>query len=119
MSPRCSSTGCGWGCGCNPIPTVVYAASGGAGVLDHPLTRAELDRDDPYNTYRNAGLPPGPICAPGLASLQAVLHPAESDDLYFVADGTGGHVFSRSSRRTKCGGEVAGAAAVGAAWESD
>ena len=75
-------------------PTVVYAASGGAGVLDHKLTRAELDRDDPYNTYRNVGLPPGPICAPSGASIQAVLHPAVSDDLYFVADGTGGHVFA-------------------------
>ncbi len=75
-------------------PTVVYAASDGAGVLDHPLTRAELDRDDPFNTYRNTGLPPGPICAPSLASIQAVLHPIASGDLYFVADGTGGHAFA-------------------------
>jgi UPF0755 protein len=77
-------------------PTVIYAASSGLGVLDHKLTRAELDRADPYNTYRVAGLPPGPICAPGIASLQAVLHPATSDDLYFVADGTGGHVFAQT-----------------------
>lgn len=77
-------------------PTVVFAASAGAGTLDHPLTRAELERDDPYNTYRHRGLPPGPICAPGLASLHAVLHPAVSEDLYFVADGTGRHVFSRT-----------------------
>ena len=75
-------------------PTVVYAASGGTGVLDHKLTRAELDRDDPFNTYRNAGLPPWPICTPGLASIQAVLHPVASDDLYFVADGSGGHAFA-------------------------
>ena len=75
-------------------PTVVYAASGGTGVLDHKLTRAELDRDDPFNTYRNAGLPPWPICTPGLASVQAVLHPLASDDLYFVADGSGGHAFA-------------------------
>ena len=75
-------------------PTVVYAASGGIGVLDHKLTRAELDRDDPFNTYRNTGLPPAPICAPSLASIQAVLHPQPSDDLYFVADGTGGHAFA-------------------------
>jgi UPF0755 protein len=74
--------------------TVVYAASGGVGVLDHPLTRAELEQDGPYNTYRNHDLPPGPICAPGIASLRAVLHPAMSDDLYFVADGSGGHVFA-------------------------
>jgi UPF0755 protein len=77
-------------------PTVVFAVSQGAGTLDHPLTREELDRDDAYNTYRNAGLPPGPICAPGLASLRAVLHPADSDALYFVADGSGGHAFART-----------------------
>lgn len=77
-------------------PTVVYLASNGAGVLDHRLTRSELGRDDPFNTYRSAGLPPGPICSPGLDSLLAVLHPAASDDLFFVADGSGGHVFSRS-----------------------
>ena len=75
-------------------PTVVFAASGGTGVLDHKLTRSELDRDDPFNTYRVVGLPPAPICAPSLASIQAVLHPAASDDLYFVADGTGGHAFA-------------------------
>lgn len=77
-------------------PTVAYAASGGQGGLDRKLTRADLDRDDPFNTYRNAGLPPGPICSPGLASIEAVLHPAATDDLYFVADGTGGHVFART-----------------------
>ena len=78
------------------VKKIVYAASGGSGVLDHPLTRAELDQDSPYNTYRNNGLPPGPICAPGIASLHAVLHPAATDNLYFVADGTGGHVFART-----------------------
>jgi UPF0755 protein len=77
-------------------PTVVYLASGGSGVLDHRLTRAELGRDDPFNTYRSIGLPPAPICSPGLDAMRAVLHPAISEDLFFVADGTGGHVFSRS-----------------------
>jgi UPF0755 protein len=77
-------------------PTVVYLASNGAGVLDHPLTRAELEQDDPFNTYRSPGLPPAPICSPSPDSLHAVLHPMTSDDLYFVADGTGGHVFSRT-----------------------
>lgn len=76
-------------------PTVIYAASNGAGVLDHLLTKADLRVDSPYNTYRYAGLPPGPICSPGRDSIEAVMHPAVSDDLYFVADGTGGHVFSR------------------------
>lgn len=77
-------------------PTVVYLVSGGAGVLDHRLTRSDLGRDDPFNTYRSVGLPPAPICSPGLDSLKAVLHPASGDDLFFVADGTGGHVFSHS-----------------------
>ncbi|HEX2942331.1 MAG TPA: endolytic transglycosylase MltG [Rhodopila sp.] len=77
-------------------PTVVYAASDGLGTLDHGLTRSELDRSDPYNTYRVHGLPPSPICSPGLDSIRAVLHPDNSDDLYFVADGSGGHVFSHS-----------------------
>lgn len=76
-------------------PTVAYAVAGG-GALDRKLTRADLDFPSPYNTYRVTGLPPGPICAPGLASIQAVLHPAASDDLFFVADGTGGHAFSRT-----------------------
>ena len=77
-------------------PTVVYLASNGSGALDHPLTRAELGRDDPFNTYRSAGLPPAPICSPSLDSIKAVLHPLASEDLFFVADGSGGHVFSRS-----------------------
>ncbi|MGE4047037.1 MAG: endolytic transglycosylase MltG, partial [Acetobacteraceae bacterium] len=77
-------------------PTVVYAASNGAGVLDRKLTKADLERQDPYNTYRNAGLPPGPICSPGAASLAAVARPAKTEELFFVADGQGGHVFSRT-----------------------
>ena len=77
-------------------PTVAYGASGGEGVLDHKLTRGDLEQDDPFNTYRRAGLPPTPIDSPGMASILAVLHPAASDDLYFVADGSGGHVFART-----------------------
>ncbi len=77
-------------------PTVAYGASSGAGALDRKLTRGDLERDDPFNTYRRAGLPPTPIDSPGMASILAVLHPAASDDLYFVADGGGGHVFART-----------------------
>jgi UPF0755 protein len=77
-------------------PTVVYGASGGLGVLDHGITKVELDRDDPYNTYKIPGLPPGPICMPGLASLKAVTQPWPGDELYFVADGNGGHLFAKT-----------------------
>lgn len=77
-------------------PTVIYGASARLGVLDRPISHADLERDDPFNTYRIRGLPPGPIAAPGIASLHAVLHPAPGDDLYFVADGTSGHAFARS-----------------------
>jgi UPF0755 protein len=77
-------------------PTVAYGVSGGAGVLDHKLNRADLDQDTPFNTYARAGLPPGPICSPGVASLRAAARPMASDDLYFVADGSGGHAFART-----------------------
>ncbi len=77
-------------------PTVVYAVSNGAGTLDHPLTRAELDVASPYNTYRIGGLPPGPIASPGVASIEAAAQPDATEDLYFVADGTGGHAFART-----------------------
>ena len=77
-------------------PTVVYTASGGLGSLGHPITRSELEQLDPYNTYVIAGLPPSPICMPGLAAIHAVTQPAGSDALFFVADGTGGHAFART-----------------------
>ena len=77
-------------------PTVVYGASGGLGSLGHAILRSELDHADPYNTYLIAGLPAAPICMPGLAAIRAVTQPAESDALYFVADGTGGHAFART-----------------------
>jgi UPF0755 protein len=75
-------------------PTVIYAVSKGLGVLDRPISKADLDAASPYNTYRAEGLPPGPICSPGLASMEAVARPEPTDDLYFVADGTGGHAFA-------------------------
>lgn len=74
-------------------PTVIY----GLGGLDRPLLRADLDSVTIYNTYRIAGLPPTPINSPGLASIQAALRPDGSDFLYFVADGSGGHIFSRTN----------------------
>jgi UPF0755 protein len=77
-------------------PTVAYAATGGAVALDRALSRADLDRDHPYNTYRNPGLPPGPIAAPGREALRAVLNPPATEELYFVADGSGGHAFART-----------------------
>jgi UPF0755 protein len=74
-------------------PTVVYGLTGGA-PLGHGLRVSELARKTPYNTYIIAGLPPTPIANPGRAALEAALDPAQSQDIYFVADGTGGHVFS-------------------------
>jgi UPF0755 protein len=76
-------------------PTTAYAAADG-GVLDRPLTRADLDRDHPFNTYRIRGLPPGPIASPGRDALRAVARPDATDMLFFVADGTGGHAFART-----------------------
>ncbi len=77
-------------------PTTAYAVSGGLTTNDRGLTRADLDSANPYNTYFIPGLPPGPIGSPGLAALQAVANPMASDDLYFVSDGAGGHLFART-----------------------
>lgn len=77
-------------------PTVAYAITQGRGKLDHPLNHDDLAINSDYNTYVKEGLPPGPIANPGKASLKAVLNPPKTDDLFFVATGTGGHNFAKS-----------------------
>ncbi|MBU8934127.1 MAG: endolytic transglycosylase MltG [candidate division Zixibacteria bacterium] len=74
-------------------PTVIY----GLGGLDRPLYRRDLKQDTPYNTYLHKGLPPTPINSPGLDAIKAALDPVETDFLFFVADETGGHIFSRTN----------------------
>src|SRR5262245_24420593 len=75
-------------------PTIIYGLVGGKGALDHPIQQEELDRETAYNTYKINGLPPTPIANPGRAAIEAVLRPAKTKDLYFVADGSGGHIFA-------------------------
>ena len=77
-------------------PTIVYGLVQGKGTLGRSITKADLNQPTPYNTYLIDGLPPGPICNPGKAALEAVAKPARSKDLYFVADGTGGHAFAET-----------------------
>ena len=77
-------------------PTIVYGLVQGKGTLGRSITKADLNQSTPYNTYIIDGLPPGPICNPGKAALEAVAKPARSKDLYFVADGTGGHAFAET-----------------------
>jgi len=77
-------------------PTIIYGLTGGKGSLGRPILKSEIEQPTPYNTYVIDGLPPGPIANPGRASLDAAANPARTKDLYFVADGSGGHVFSET-----------------------
>ncbi|GGF87090.1 aminodeoxychorismate lyase [Azorhizobium oxalatiphilum] len=77
-------------------PTIIYGIVGGKGSLGRPISRADINTPTAYNTYAIDGLPPGPIGNPGKASLAAVANPMKSKDLYFVADGTGGHIFAET-----------------------
>ena len=77
-------------------PTVQYALGSEKGAWKKRLTRSDLKAHSRFNTYQNFGLPPGAICSPGLDALRSVLHPGSTDALYFVADNTGTHIFSRT-----------------------
>lgn len=79
-------------------PTVIYGLAPDSGKLGRSLSRADLAQPTPYNTYLISGLPPRPICHPGRESIAAVLNPLVSEELYFVANGNGGHAFSRTLR---------------------
>jgi UPF0755 protein len=77
-------------------PTIIYGLVGGKGTLGRAIMKSEIDQPTPYNTYLIDGLPPGPIANPGRASLEAAANPARTRELYFVADGTGGHAFAET-----------------------
>jgi UPF0755 protein len=111
-------------------PTVVYGIFGGAGLPEgRPIYRSDLQEPTPYNTYTMTGLPPGPIANPGRAALEAVANPSRTDELYFVADGSGGHVFATTLeehnrnverwRRIRAEREEAARTAAEAAAETD
>src|SRR5579864_146883 len=77
-------------------PTIIYGLVGGKGTLGRPIMKSEVEQPTPYNTYQIDGLPPGPIANPGRAALEAAASPARTRELYFVADGTGGHAFAET-----------------------
>ncbi len=77
-------------------PTIVYGLVGGKATLGRGILKSEIEQKTPYNTYAISGLPPGPICNPGRAAMEAVANPSRTKDIYFVADGTGGHAFAET-----------------------
>lgn len=82
-------------------PTIIYGLSGGKGTLGRGILKSEIRQMTPYNTYTMRGLPPTPIANPGRAAIEAVLRPAKTNDLFFVADGTGGHNFAETYEQHK------------------
>ena len=82
-------------------PTIIYPVTRGR-PLGRRILRSELNADNGYNTYARAGLPIGPIANPGRASIAAVLNPAPTNALFFVADGTGGHIFADTLAAAQC-----------------
>ncbi len=76
-------------------PTIIYGLTQGV-PLGHPLRQSEIAKPNPYSTYQNPGLPPTPICNPGRDAIAAVLNPPDSEELFFVADGHGGHAFAKT-----------------------
>jgi UPF0755 protein len=82
-------------------PTIIYGLSGGKGTLGRGILKSEIQQMTPYNTYTMKGLPPTPIANPGRAAIEAVLRPAKTNDLFFVADGTGGHKFAETYEQHK------------------
>lgn len=105
-------------------PTIIYGLVGGKGTLGRPIRKSEIEQATPYNTYVIDGLPPGPIANPGRAALEAAANPARTKELFFVADGTGGHAFAetlgqhqrnvaklRALERSQQGGATGGSAA--------
>lgn len=77
-------------------PTIIYGLVGGKGTLGRPIMRSEIEQPTPYNTYVIEGLPPGPIANPGRASLEATANPSRTKEIFFVADGSGGHAFAEN-----------------------
>ena len=77
-------------------PTIIYGLVGGKGTLGRPIMRSEIEQPTPYNTYVITGLPPGPIANPGRAALEAAANPSRTREVYFVADGSGGHAFAEN-----------------------
>lgn len=80
-------------------PTIIYGIVGGKGSLGRPITKKDISEKTAFNTYRIDGLPPGPICNPGRAALEATLNPAKTEDIFFVANATGGHTFSKTLKQ--------------------